>query len=360
MKRGRPRAVPFFTKTAMDIKDIFTLYDARSPMRYDLSDHSRGLSDFRQIVIAEWGDLRLVIKIAHNAFTTPPRVEGWRQAIEAYRSIGCYCPRIIPNRKGKFTEAVEYHGLPCVVFAEEYSVYRTAEQFDQRRIWKDGRRVYQEAALRLTAQAGAQRWSFVDFPSAYCILEPFDPSEDDDEVMECALCVKKMMETDFPEQRNRFQRIWNAFLENKAALSRVYQQLPTSVFQADMGGGNVLLDEDLRLAGVLDFNLSGRETALNMLFRESFVNFEDKEKNMLYDGGLQEKAFALFLENLKIIKKHYTFNQAEADAAPLLYRYLRPFWWYTVRAVETNRKDAAKIERVLAWMEAEQARKLEL
>lgn len=200
----------------------------------------------------------------------------------------------------------------------------------------------------------------MDFPSAYCILEPFDPSEDDDEVMECALRVKKMMEKEFPEQRNRFQRIWDAFLENKAALSRVYQQLPVSVFQADMGGGNVLLDEDLRLVGVLDFNLSGRETVLNMLFRESFVNFEDDEKNMLYDGELQEKAFTLFIENLEIIKKHYTFNQAEADAAPLLYRYLRPFWWYTVRAVETSRKDAAKIERVLAWMEVEQARKLEL
>ena len=61
-------------------------------------------------------------------------------------------------------------------------------------------------------------------------------------------------------------------------------------FQADMGGGNVLLDEDLRLVGVLDFNLSGRETVLNMLFRESFVNFEDDEKNMLYDGELQEKS----------------------------------------------------------------------
>lgn len=192
------------------------------------------------------------------------------------------------------------------------------------------------------------------------MLEPFDPSEDDDEVMECALRVKKMMEKEFPEQRSRFQRIWDAFLENKVALSRVYQQLPVSVFQADMGGGNVLLDEDLRLVGVLDFNLSGRETVLNMLFRESFVNFEDDEKNMLYDGELQEKAFTLFIENLEIIKKHYTFSQAEADAAPLLYRYLRPFWWYTVRAVETSRKDAAKIERVLAWMEVEQARKLEL
>ena len=69
-----------------------------------------------------------------------------------------------------------------------------------------------------------------------------------------------------------------------------------------MGGGNVLLDEDLQLVGVLDFNLSGRETALNMLFRESFVNFEDDEKNMLYDGQLQEKAFTLFIENLQIIK----------------------------------------------------------
>lgn len=344
----------------MDINDIFALYDARSPLRYDLTDNSRGPSDFRQVVIADWGDVRRVIKIVCNAFTTPRRVEGWRQAIEAYRSIGCYCPRIILNRKGSSAEAAAYRGLPCVVFAEECSAYRTAEQFDQRRIWKDGRRVYREAALRLTAQAGAQRWNFVDFPSAYCILEPFDPSEDDDEVMECALRVKKTVEKDFPEQEDRFQRIWDAFLENKAALALIYRRLPTSVFQADMGGGNVLLDEDLRFVGVLDFNLSGRETALNMLFRESFVNFEDDEKNMLCDGELQEKAFSMFMENLEIIKKYYTFSQAEADAAPLLYRYLRPFWWYTVRAVETNRKDAAKIERVLAWMEAEQARKLEL
>ncbi len=50
----------------MDIKDIFTLYDARSPLRYGLLDHSRSLSDFRQ-------------------------------AIEAYRSIGCYTLGLYPT-----------------------------------------------------------------------------------------------------------------------------------------------------------------------------------------------------------------------------------------------------------------------
>jgi len=46
--------------------------------------------------------------------------------------------------------------------------------------------------------------------------------------------------------------------------------------------------------GVLDFNLSGRETVLNMLFRESFVNFEDDEieyyrnKQLEIDGLLDK------------------------------------------------------------------------
>ena len=340
----------------MELDGIFRFYDSRRPLRYEVLDNSRGPSDFRQTVIADWGDVRRAVKTVSNAFTTPRRVELWRRVIGAYRSMGCYCPRILPNRYGRYAETMEYKGLPCVTFAEEASIYPAAERFEQERIWKDGRRVYQEDVLRLTAQVGAQRWDFVDFPSAYCIFEPFDPSESGDEVMECALWVKERIERDFPEQGGRFHRIWRAFLENKAGLFRVYRQLPTSVFQADMGEGNVLLDGELRLAGVLDFNLSGRETVLNMLFREALVNFEE---DMLRDRQLQEKAFSMFVENLGVIRRYYSFSPAEIEAAPLLYRYLRPFWWYTVRALEGSRGDPAGIGRVLTWMETEQARRID-
>ena len=131
------------------------------------------------------------------------------------------------------------------------------------------------------------------------------------------------------------------------------------VFTMYFGGGLVptyLVVRDTGLMGSMwALFLPGGVGVGNMIIVRNYF-----QNSMLYDGELQEKAFTLFIENLEITKKHYTFNQAEADAAPLLYRYLRPFWWYTVRAVETSRKDAAKIERVLAWMEVEQARKLEL
>lgn len=342
----------------MVLEQIFRLYDSRRPESYEVKDSSRGESDFCQTVMASWGDIKRVIKITCNAFTTPHRVEGWGKIISAYRSIGCYCPQIIPSLAGNSSELVEYNGYSCLVYAEEYSIYQTAAQFGQERIWKNGRRVYQEDAFRLTAAVGALRWAHVNFPSAYCIFERFDPSEVDDEVMECALGVKMIIEQDLPGQMPRFQRIWESFLENKAALARIYGRLPTSVFQADLGEDNVLLDENLRFTGLLDFNLSGRETVLNMMFRDALVNFEDDEKNMLYVDELQEKAFSIFLENLLTIKRFYIYTKSEIEAAPLLYRYLRPFWWYTVRALERDKKDSRKVARILAWIETEQQRNI--
>lgn len=102
-------------------------------------------------------------------------------------------------------------------------------------------------------------------------------------------------------------------------MERLYSQLPVSVFQADLNPGNILLDADMRFAGVLDFNLSGRDTALNVLFRELWINFDEdifdkRENNMYYVEKNSEKALQSFLENLLLIKDSYHFTQAEKKA----------------------------------------------
>lgn len=350
-------------KPIMELAEMFLIYRDRQPLHYEIKDMSRGEADFRQAIIADWGEEKRVIKIACNAFTTAHRINGWRQAIDAYRDMGYYCPRILPNRAGNFAETISYNGRDCVVFAEEFSAYQTAKQFGRENIRKNGRYIFRDDAIRMTAKVAAAHLDCADFPSVWCILERFDPSEADDEVMECAVGFKEIIEEEVPQYRERFQRIWDAFLKNKEELSHVYHQLPTSVFQADLNESNILLDKDLRFAGVLDFNLCGRETVLNMLFRDAFVNFDEEipdeaENNAFYVDGISEKAYAVFMDNLLLAKEFYAFTQAEIKAAPLLYRYVRPFWWNTFNALRRDKEDTGKVARILDWIETEQTREI--
>ncbi|MBQ7839134.1 MAG: hypothetical protein IJ390_01390 [Lachnospiraceae bacterium] len=88
----------------MELEKIFSLYDRMPPVKYEIKDTSRGEADFRQAVIAEWEDKKLVIKITCNAFTTTARVKCWHDTIEAYNAAGYYCPEIVQNCDNQYAE----------------------------------------------------------------------------------------------------------------------------------------------------------------------------------------------------------------------------------------------------------------
>lgn len=347
----------------MELNEIFLLYSNSLPLTCEIKDTGHGEMDFRQAIFAKWQDQKLVIKIAGNDFTTPHRVQCWHDTAKAYRSFGFYCPAFIKNRNGHYAEEIEYSSQKCVVFAEEFSVYKTAEQYAEKDYKPGGRYVYHDDIIRFIGTIGLKRLQTADFPSGICVLEKFAPSDPCDEVMETALDFKKMIEERFPQYHDRFQQIWDSFMRNKEKLAKVYSKLPTSVFQADLNHTNVLLDSDLRFAGLLDFNLCGYDSVLNCLFRESFTNFKDvpydNENNMFYSEERNEKALRSFYDNIRIIKETYAFSQLERETAILLYRYLRPFWWQPFHALSQDTTDAERAAKILTWIEREQQREID-
>lgn len=348
----------------MDITGICSLYRDDPPYTWECKDTSRGEDDFRRTVFAQWEDRGLAIKIACNDFTTPHRVEIWRKTAAAYRAMGYDCPQIIADRHGNAAETVSYEGRPCVVYAEELAQFQTAEQFGERVILQNGRYIYHNDALQFLCEVGSAGLDFGDFPSGLCILERFCPSDPCDEIMKCALEFKEIIEGQLPQYIERFQRIWSRFLANRGALEQIYSQLPASVFQADLNPGNILLDHDMRFAGVLDLNLTGRDTALNVFFRELWINFDEdipdkRENNMYYVEENSKRALQSFLDDLSLMKNSYHFTQAEKESAPLLYRYLRPFWWRPLHALKRDQGDPAKVGQILSWIETEQSRSID-
>ena len=185
----------------------------------------------------------------------------------------------------------------------------------------------------MTAQIAAKHFDYTSYPSAYCLFETFCPSDKTDEVLDNALAWKEYADTlpdAFKAQTERIFRIWS---ENRAALEPVYRTLPTSVFQADLNPTNLLLDESGRFVGVCDFNLCGKDVFLNYLMRENFSTFE--------------KELAMIRDALKIVSADYRFSDAEKDAAPMLYRCLKPLSFISLESLKECGTDPQAIRTVL-------------
>ncbi len=335
----------------MDYTEIFALYDRQEPVRYEITDTSRGDADYRKAVFAEYPDRKIVIKITANDFTTPERVKGWADTIEEYIASGCYCPRIIRNRNGAYTAELLINKRVCLVYAEEYARYKAADSFPKSEIVKDGLYTFSDAALLTIGVIGAKHLKTASFPSGLCILEKFAPSDPCDEVMEESLHFKKVMEESLPQWKDRFEKIWDTFKENRKKLEEVYPLLPTSVFQGDLNHTNILLDDNKSFAGLLDFNLCGRDTVLNHLFREILLEYDIHGNNIFYSEEADDQATELFLSKLRLAAEVYPFSELEKDAAVLVYRYLRPFWWRPSHEIEKVKDDDRKVLRILEWVE---------
>ena len=347
----------------MDINHIFSMYDPRPPESYDFFDTSRGKDDFRQVYLVAWKDKKLAVKIASNDFTTSERVIAWQNTIRAYRSLGFYSPQIVPNRNRSLSERVLFDNKKCIVYAEEYSKFKTAEQHGVKRFDHGKKYPYHESAIRFLATIGFANLKTADFPSGICLFDTFSPSDPCDEILETALEFKHLILSRYPVYEYRFSQIWERFLENKEKLSKVYPQLPRSVFQADLNPANILLNDSLEFVGVLDYNLCGKDTVINCIFREAFTDFYedvpwDKEKNVFYDREVNEKALSSFLLNLDLMARYYPFSEIEQDAAILLYRYLRPFWWQPLLALQ-QAQTIEQVDQILSWIEKEQVRDID-
>ncbi|MBO6052697.1 MAG: hypothetical protein J6Q17_03080, partial [Clostridia bacterium] len=139
----------------------------------------------------------------------------------------------------------------------------------------------------------------------------------------------------------RWQTIRTRWEENRDALAALYPRLPTSVFQADWNDTNVLLTADGHFAGLIDCNLAGEDTALNMAL--SIGRYRFNATNPLTAEEHARKVLCLFGEER-------AWNDDEIAAAPLLWKYITAIYWNEAGDLE-NAKDDEEAARILDGIE---------
>ena len=344
----------------MEVNDVVKLFTGETPVNTEIKNTSHGDGDFRETFIVDLGQKKIVIKLSSNGFTDEKHIALWERIANEYRGLGYYCPGFIRALDGTFP-VVMYKDRECIAWAEEFSEYRSAEEligdrFAETHLVKDGWYTFLEDAMIMDAKVASRHYDYTDMPSGFCMFELFDPNDRTDETTEDAekwLALAKALPSGFSET---VDRIWGRWLKARSDLEKIYRQLPTSVFQADINHTNVLLDEDGNFKGVYDFNIGGREVYINYIIRQAhYVSTWDGTEDVEEDGVFLKRV----LHALEIARKVYSFSELEKEAAPLLYKCIRPLWWYASVELEEAGTDEEKIRRHLEKIEFEQTREID-
>ncbi len=323
---------------AMTEQQIISLFTKDTIKEYHIINTSHGDDDFREAIICTFDSgKKLVIKTAHNSFTSVEHIKMWQRCIEEYRKLGYYSPRIFESVNGTFP-TVFYKGQECIVYAEEFSLYSSVKDCTNVKPYRDN-------LYLMTAKIAKQQFDYTDFPSAYCLFDIF-PGDELDEVTQNALEFQRYCTTlpkCFELQTVRMFRRWE---DNRKQLEKIYFELPFSVFQADFNDSNVLVDSNGQFVGVIDFNLAGKDEFLNYLFREIYI-------------GTFEEELAEIRRALKICKEVYSFTKEEQYVALLIYRCVKPLWYTRVKTLKEAGNDLKLIQKCLDEMELAQTKEID-
>ena len=339
-------------------------YFSTEPQKIKTLDLCRGDDDFRKVYIVTIEEKKIVIKHCSNTFTDENRINGWSRLMDAYRALGIYCPAILPGTDGQTVYRQETDGRTYFAWAEEFAPYRTAEQIGEDTLKDaDGIAVYAPELFRLLGTVAAAKLDLMDWPSAYCLLEPFCPPDTTDEQTECAEKFVKYVKENIPRYTERAERLLELYYKVQSELRKVYPLLPTSCFQGDLNESNLLLDDENHFVGLIDFNLCGKEPILNYTVREalwwtddSALYGENQARLYFYDKALDDLRIRSFLKNMAYIGERYRFTEIEREIFPTLFRYVNSFWWHHVSAVEEVKDDDEKLEMLFDWLEKQLTR----
>jgi len=325
-----------------EIRELLKNYTDYKLINYKLIDKSRGENDIRYIYIINCeDDVKLVIKVNRNDFTTHERIKKWSFLCETYLSLGIICPQILKTKgKTKYSLSyTDYKGISYVVYGEEYKKLKTIEEYIEEQkeingdyVGKKLNKVFSSNEFRAqlaesigkVATAGRDK-DLVPWNTAFVLYDKFCDEDLNDENYEFALKMYESFRGNDSINQILLENIWRIYTLTKTKFEKIYRRLPKAVFQGDLNDSNLMIDNELNFKGLLDFNLSGTETILNYALCEG-IYCEDK---FLGDKWISKEFLDMSDNHLKEFMKrfcrYYTLSQDEINAINTLYNILCPF-----------------------------------
>ena len=243
---------------------------------------------------------------------TEERLTELNTLIERYRSFGMKAPLFLKAENGSFV--VEQDGKNC--YLSEYLDLPLAEDVKLR---------CREDLIRqrlVFISRFAQTFKNVDLVETVSMFSIFDLAPYDklsgldiDEKQEnLNQLVADLTQAGYVELA---QKVNAKNEELRRQLKPIYKELPRCVFQGDENFSNLCVDENDRIVGLFDFNMSGTEVIANYLANNAFMGHFCYEDEIL-DKHTPEEVLQILLDafhqSTALICEHYSFTEQEFSA----------------------------------------------
>jgi hypothetical protein len=195
----------------------------------------------------------------------------------------------------------------------------------------------------------------VPWNSAFCLYDTFDETDITDENYANAENFCRTVKEKYPQYAGYADKIWDMFIYKRNLFEPVYRRLPKAVFQSDLNPSNVLLNDNMEFAGLIDFNLSGTESVLCyiLLPEVCLYNLQCEDLEQLDDKEFLKKCDDYLYDNLREFSKYYSFSEYEKENFNLCYNTVTPFCCFMISGMlnyAANEKKEEHIEKILNWV----------
>ena len=289
-----------------ELLSLLSLYGVKGMESVGLIDTSHDAEDIRWNYII---DKKYVLRLTNAPEMTETRLHDMNRLIARYADFGLRCPAFLPGTDGLF-----FHGWGAFqAYLAEYADMPLADEAELSEEEKDAlrREVCLSIARFLERYKGVDLIPIMGMYSLFDLC-PYDVVEGIDEkqwnMNNLTAALRKVGEEGLSQElivKNE---------EVRARLLAVYKDLPRCVTQGDEGFGNVLLDENKHLAGLIDFNLSGTDVCVNLIANNADFNLDIMHEKPIEPEETLEKALVSYRENAAMLLEVYHATKAERAA----------------------------------------------
>ena len=301
-------------------------------------DTSHGDDDRRLNYIL---DDKYVLKVHSARSMWELRLQEIQRLIDRYRSIGVYCPRMIPTLDGTLSCVYEINGVPHTCFVEEFAIYPVCPD----ELTLDRTEVLAHVGKLAAKYSGVDlspirsMWSIID-------LAPLDVDVDDKQENTNLLCdaLKAAGHPDLAAQVNVLNE------QMRAVIEKDYLALPRCVYQGDMNSSNEL-HQDGHFVGLIDFNMAGTDVNINVFANETNWFPEETEFDNMTIDEILRRIDTEQAELLKVIFENYTMDELETRLFPYYKRIADLFQWPIVCFFKKWLKEDSRKEKCIALIQ---------
>ena len=255
-------------------------------------------------------DRKYVLRFVKAPDLSERRFAELNRLIGRYRACGILCPAFLPGLDGRFLHAWENLSVYCAEYVDLKLADET-EIADKDAFWDDIHDFEARFAERF------RDFDLSDTVGMYSLfdLDPYDAAIGVDEKQQnFNALVKKLNALDQTALSERLSARHDAV---RARLYAIYRELPRVFVQDDANESNVLVDENGRFAGLIDFNLAGPEVVVNTFANWSAGDYRITEKEPIGAAVRLESALREYRRCMDRAFSFYRATAREREAAGL-------------------------------------------